>query len=464
MLTGTVIAQALPLMAAPLLTRLYSPEAFGLQSLFMGLAASLAVLATCRLDLALLLPEKDDEVAPVVSFIICSTLSITILTWLALPFAEITIRQKLPVEWVWLLPLTILLIAIYQLSVGLASRHHAFRSVAKAGVVNQASYVVASVAIGFSGGWALGLIVSKAVGQGAAVMLLGRNWLSAIIDGVRYWSFSSIRLSASKYRQFLIYNTPCSLLGSVARDAPIYIFTLMAAMGSAGFFGLARTALYAPTLLASNAFSLVFYREAVTLRGSHRLQQLTQRLLLTGLTVLAPIFAFCAVWGDVLFVAIFGDEWRNAGKFAMVIAPSAWMAVQTGWPERLFEVNMRQGVSFTVQLGFDVLTAIAFAAAYLISDDAIVAIVFFALCNVLYHHVYLLAIFHVAGFSIKALVQIILLGWLTFALCFAMLGAMRLLSGFVGASTWIAGLALSIVIAALIGSYAVRKGFIIADE
>jgi O-antigen/teichoic acid export membrane protein len=64
MLTGTVMAQALPLAASPLLTRLYSPEAFGLQTLFMGLAASLAVLATCRMDLAVVLPEGYEEYVP----------------------------------------------------------------------------------------------------------------------------------------------------------------------------------------------------------------------------------------------------------------------------------------------------------------------------------------------------------------------------------------------------------------
>lgn len=458
MLTGTVMAQALPLMAAPLLTRLYSPEAFGLQTLFMGLAASLAVLATCRLDLALLLPERDAEVAPVVGFIVCSTLVITILTWLLLPIAEMAIGQKIPVEWLCLLPLTVFLIATYQVGVGLASRRQAFRSIAKATVVNQASYVAAAIAVGFSSGWTLGLVVAKAVGQGAAAMLLGRIGISEAIGGVRCWSFSSVYAAAFRYRQFLIFNTPCSLLGSVARDAPIYIFSALAAMGSAGFFGLARTVLLAPTLLASNAFSLVFYREAVNLRGSQRLQQLTQRLLLTGLTVLAPLFAFCAVWGDVLFVTIFGDDWRNAGIFAMVIAPAAWMAVQTGWPERLFEVNMRQGVSFAVQLGFDAFTAVAFAAAYLVSADAIVAIVVFTICSVLYHHAYLFAIFRVAGFSTKALMHILLLGWLVFALCFAVLASMRLQIGSAVAVSWVAGLTLSSVIAALIGMYTIRKG------
>lgn len=46
---------------------------------------------------------------------------------------------------------------------------------------------------------------------------------------------------------------------------------------------------------------------------------------------------------------------------AMLLAPAAWMSVQTGWPERLFEVHMRRGVSLSVQLGSDLVTAVMFA-------------------------------------------------------------------------------------------------------
>ena len=61
MLSGTAAAQAIPLALSPVLTRLYSPEAIGLQTLFMGWTAALGVAATCRYDLAVVLPDSDDE-------------------------------------------------------------------------------------------------------------------------------------------------------------------------------------------------------------------------------------------------------------------------------------------------------------------------------------------------------------------------------------------------------------------
>ena len=458
MLTGTVMAQALPLLTAPVLTRLYSPEAFGLQTLFMGLAASLAVLATCRMDLAIVLPESDSEVLPIAGFVLFSALLVSAITWFAVPLVGMATGRALPDAWLWLLPLMVFLIAMYQLSVGLASRRSDFRGIATAGVGNQFSYVAAALAFGLASGWSLGLVLAKAAGQALGLVLLARASAAQILAAASRWSFARVLAVAARYRQFLLFNTPYSVVGSVARDAPVYIFSALAAMGAAGFFGLARTVLLAPTLLVSNAFSQVFYREAVALNGSPRLQELTLTLLRLGLTALAPVFAFCAVWGDALFVTVFGERWRDAGTFSMALAPAAWMAVQTGWPERLFEVNGRQGVSFVLQLGSDATTAVIFAAVYLLSGRAILAVCAFAACNLVYHHAYLLAIFRISGFAVATLVRVLASGWLVFAVCCVALIALRQQTGAGGNAGWIAGLLLSGSGAALIGWRSARKG------
>ncbi|HEX7892061.1 MAG TPA: oligosaccharide flippase family protein [Ramlibacter sp.] len=458
MLTGTVMAQALPLLASPLLARLYSPEAFGLQTLFMGLAASLAVLATCRMDLAVVLPEDDSEALALVGLVALSTLAVCALTWAAVPLASALAGRALPLQWLAMLPLMVLATAVFQLATGLASRKRAFRGVAMASVANQAVYVGSALAMGFAGAWSQGLVLAKLAGQAVAALLLGRASLGEIVAAVRGWSLRASLSAARKYRQFLVFNTPYSLVGSVARDAPVYTFSALAAVGLAGFFGLARAVLLAPTLLASNAFSQVFYREAVALKGTSRLQDLTATLLRFGLLATAPLFAFCAVWGDNLFVTLFGESWRTAGVFAMALAPAAWMSVQTGWPERLFEVNMRQDASFVVQLGSDAVTALAFAGTYLLTHDGVQAVIVFAACNVLYHHVYLAAIFRISGFSAGVLGRNLLAGWLLFGACCLVLGAIRLQSGVTGAAGWVPALVLAGGLAAVIGWSLARRG------
>ena len=58
---GGALAQALPLLLGPWLTRLYRPEDFGAYHLFAALAANLAVVACARYEFALPLARDDGE-------------------------------------------------------------------------------------------------------------------------------------------------------------------------------------------------------------------------------------------------------------------------------------------------------------------------------------------------------------------------------------------------------------------
>ena len=63
LLAGGALAQALPLLLGPWLTRLYTPGEFGHFHLFAAVAANLAVVACARYEFALRLwgPRPQDE-------------------------------------------------------------------------------------------------------------------------------------------------------------------------------------------------------------------------------------------------------------------------------------------------------------------------------------------------------------------------------------------------------------------
>ncbi len=432
MLAGTLVAQAAPLLASPFLARMYGPEAFGIQTLFMGLVGALAVLATCRLDLAMVLAESDAEAGEIAAVALAMTsvtcLLLMVVAGVAGPVLAAAFGLADKQAWLWMIAVMVGATAYTQVCVAFATRRRSFPRVAAANVTNQLVYVAISAGLGLAGAWLQGLALAKLLGQSSGALLLGASAATRPRQ-LRLPCRAAARALLARYRQFLVFNMPYSLVGSVARDAPIFLFSAAGASAPAGYYGLARTMLLAPTLLASNALSQVFYREAVSLKGTPRLQELTLTLLRAGLTVGAPLFAFGAVWGDMLFATIFGAGWRTAGVMAMWLAPTAWMSLQTGWPERLFEVHMRQGVSFAVQMGSDLATAGLAALTWLLTRDAVSAVAAFAVCNVIYHHGYLAALFHVAGFSALRLAGALAAGWGLFALSAAALAALRLSAG-----------------------------------
>ena len=61
LMTGTIIAQAIPIAISPILTRIYRPEDFGLYAIFVAIITILGSVASGRYELAIMLPKKDED-------------------------------------------------------------------------------------------------------------------------------------------------------------------------------------------------------------------------------------------------------------------------------------------------------------------------------------------------------------------------------------------------------------------
>ena len=59
LMTGTTIAQAIPIAISPILTRIYTPEDFGVFALFIGVVGVISVIATLTYEQAIILPKYD---------------------------------------------------------------------------------------------------------------------------------------------------------------------------------------------------------------------------------------------------------------------------------------------------------------------------------------------------------------------------------------------------------------------
>lgn len=458
MFTGTALAQALPILASPLLTRLYGPEAFGLQTLFMGIAASLAVVATCRLDLAIVLPDDENEAKQIASLVFILSATVSTLTFcfglVAFLFSDL-FQSGNGVVWVLVLPVMVASMTVMQVGVAFATRTRSFRTIAGSGVINQTGFLLISSGIGMVTTSASGLVFGKFVGQILAATSVIRNFRLPIYT-TGEWSVATFRQLIARYYQFFVFNTPYSLVGTIARDAPIFLFTAFSNIAAAGAYALARSMLLAPTLLVSNSLSQVFFKEAVAKKNDVRLEKLTLSLLSAGIFASAPLFAFAGVFGEPLFIKLFGISWGTAGMMAAALAPAAWLALQTGWPERLFEVHMRQGASFVVQISCDVVTAIAVASVLWVSKNPLWAVIAYTICNIAYHHIYLYALFKISAFSVLSLAKCLSKAWLLYLALWAGLGLQRQILGESLISLMLAGLVAGFA-ASLIGLYSYRK-------
>ena len=131
LLAGGALAQLIPLLLGPLITRLFTPEAFGLFTSFSTIAATVAVVACARYEFALPMARDGREARALLA--LCLRIGLIVLL-LCLPLAwALHALGYLPLP--QLLPLAVLAAGLLQLLMLWSNRAHRFRALAVARVL-----------------------------------------------------------------------------------------------------------------------------------------------------------------------------------------------------------------------------------------------------------------------------------------------------------------------------------------
>lgn len=409
LLVGSVFSQAIPLLALPVITRIFAPDAVGLQTLAITWATAISVVATLRLDLASVLPSDDRRSEEVRGATLTSVLVVVPVIGLSIALGSQLILPAIGYAdgalWLWMLPILSLAMALTQMGTAIMIRDGRFAHMSTVNIVNQG--VTQSLALGFGlySSWWGGLIIARVLGQVAAAISLLPAGLAPTI---RRWrpSLTQFKSVSGEFRQFILFNTPYSLVSTLARDVPLLVFGALASATSVGLYGVARLVMFVPTSLASVSLSPVFFREAARSIGTPQLELLARRLLGLGTLVSAPAFALILAFGPDLFGFAFGTDWHRAGEFAAMLAIPFWVSVQASWIGRVFEVAGKQRRQFVFQLVSDGLIIASVTTCMLVWQDLTIAVSVFAILISIYYLGYFFLAANAASFDLARL------GWL----------------------------------------------------
>lgn len=409
LLSGTAAGQLIALLAAPLLTRLYGPNDFAVVAAFVGISTILSIFATLRYDLALLLPQQEEDAGTVfqlsILVLLGATCLIGLLLWLLGPLLVASIPTFAAVSHVMpLLPLMVLAIAGSQILTAWANRQRAYREMAGSSVINQGGNVAIATVVGWSQVMSGGLLAGRLVGQ-----VVSAVWLAVRLrSGFPRLDFHAGALVtvARRYRQFPFFNVPYSVLGALSQEFLIFALLAFHHPSIAGYFALVRTVLLLPARYLSSSLGLVFFREAAQLFGTPALESLTLKLMYRLGVVVAPVTVFFMFWSEEIFVLAFGENWRPAGKIAAWYAPVGFLFLFTSWPERLYEVSERQTVSLGIEIAGNITKVAAVLGPLWSGAGPIAAIVGYAVADAIYHVVYLCGLFHVGKFRASGLLSL----------------------------------------------------------
>lgn len=333
LMTGTAIAQAIPIAISPILTRIYSPDDFGLLGVYMAVVSIISVIAAARYELAIMLPKSDEDAFNILTLSILITVITSIIVFIVIlifhnQFIEYFVnkiknidRKEIGIV-LYLIPVSILFVSSFQIFNYWSTRQKTFK-INAAGRISQSSvYSLGALGIGLNSAVSSGLIIGNVLGYFTSFFVL----LAGSFKSLKKLSFSiskqRIVENAKKYKLFPIINTPHALLGSLQEHGIIFFITYFFSSFIVGFYSFTYRIMNLPMGLIGASLNQVFYQKASLLyNNGESLQPVLKKLYLRSFLIGLPIFLFIFITAPTLFSLVFGEKWLYAGYIARIVTP-----------------------------------------------------------------------------------------------------------------------------------------------
>jgi len=323
--TGTVIAQILTLLLIPIVTRIYSPDFFGIAQLFLSIAAVIVVFSSFSYHYVIMLPEKDEDSMNVFALsVLCilgtSVAAGAVFVGFADWFGELLNTPQIA-DYLIFLPFFVFVNSLFLTLNEWFARRVKYGILSTGIVMNTVSTRAFQIGGGLIAPTPLGLILSPILGQTLANLFMLRG-LKEDITLIKSITVKRMKDLAVRYKSFSLYGSTGSLANSVSWELPAFMLAYFFNPTIVGYYALAIMAVRLPMTMVGNAVSQVFYQQASAEKNQTGMVQSVVREIHTRLISIG-IFPFVVffILAEDLFTFVFGADWLTAGTFARILAP-----------------------------------------------------------------------------------------------------------------------------------------------
>lgn len=325
--TGTTFAQGLTIAAAPILTRLYMPEDFGIFALFISVSSIFSVVACWSYELAITLPKEEDEAVNLLSLAMLIALGMSGFVLLLVAVGHKPIAKLLGASeqewWLWWVPVSVLIYGLNQSFIYRIIRKKHFKTLAISEVANSSTSIGTKIGLGVTTSMgAGGLVGGQIVGQVAASTVLGgqiwrEDW--GMLKG-RVNNKKMMKL-ASKYRKFPLLTSWPTFIDTLTKSLPVIFLSHFFSTKIAGYFALGNRVISLPANLIGQSILQVLYQRLSENRNN---QQMTARIVEIAFIYLVRVIILPLVillfFSPIIFAFVFGSEWKESGIFVQILS------------------------------------------------------------------------------------------------------------------------------------------------
>lgn len=322
LVAGSAVSSVILLCITPILTRLYTPEDFGVLSIFTSILYVLMIIVSFRYEAALVLPKKKNAALALLFIANASTFivaGLVILLLILTPFTTwIGIGETH--SFFWILGLSLLFVGIFQSMNNWALRYEQYDIINRAKISMNTGQGFGQLLFGFLNMGVIGLLLGEMLGRLTGMMQYIRYYRKDLLASQKT-SLQQMKEMVIRYKKFPLVSSISNVIYSVAVNLPPLFLAAYFDVATAGFYYLAQKILTVPENLVGFSATQVYLSQAAKMMQDG--QDLKKHCLETvkHLFVIAfVIIVSIDIFAPIGFTFFFGHGWDTTVTFIQILS------------------------------------------------------------------------------------------------------------------------------------------------
>lgn len=405
LITGSAFSQVIIYAAILVLTRLFSPEVFGVYILFSSSILLLKPIISLQYELAIILPKKDQNAINILSlsFVLISILS-SIFFVIIFLFKEVILsffKVKELSFFIYFLPLSTFLFGCITTLNYWNNRNKKFKHIASGAVVKSSIMSSSQIVFGYTSLQNLGLIPGLLLGQLSQLLFLTRNTITSINTLKHEISFQKMIFLAKKYKDIPLFNTLINFSNTLSNEIPTLLLSKYFGLDSVGIYGLAVKVGRAPSGMIQDSVSQVFFKKATEAYNKKEdlldlVRKASSNLFKISVLFFIPLFII-----SFYLEVIFGGDWKEVGSYLRILIPWLFIMFVSSPISNISVILNKQKVILCYDILLLTFRFFAFYVGYHFYNDVLISLLLFSAVGVFFNIFILIYFFKIAKIENK---------------------------------------------------------------
>lgn len=353
--SGTVLAQALPILIIPILTRIYTPHDYGILGVFLGVSGIFNIVSTFNFPTAIIVPKEDFDAKKLfqLSLIVTTCVSLVSVVLIFLFGRVLSDLVNVPDLYYWLffVPPVLFLYGLNFALVVYSNRYKKYRTLSVSKVAASIATIVVSLIIGILVKGPLGLILSTFINYLVSVTIV----FYILMKEDKNLCFPIMKIHEAKeyfvrFKNFPLYTLPTDFINIFINQLPVFILGSVNP-AKVGYFNISNRVLATPAQLVSSSIADVLkQRMSEDMHQREDCSPVYKRTFKPLFLLSLVPFLILFIFAPSIFAFVFGEKWRPAGTFTQFMTPYFFVKFLAMPFVPIYNLAMRQKEEFALHI------------------------------------------------------------------------------------------------------------------